>query len=472
MEVKQTQVDLQLLTKDELIQIILDLQERIKILEASLGKTSTNSHKPPSSDGLKKKNPTKSQRKKSGKKSGGQVGHEGNTLKPSSSPDEVIEYRIDNCINCQHDLTNSPEQQPIYRQEIDIPIIKPKITEHVLQVKTCPHCRHINQASGPAHLNQRVQYGPRVKSLIIYFNEQQLLPLERTQALFSDCFLLPISEGTLVNTAEQCYELLEQTEQATQAFLLNSAVNHFDETGVRVSGKTQWLHVVSNEHATLYQVHPKRGCDAMDTMGILPNYTGISVHDHWRPYFKYTGCEHSLCNAHHLRELTAMHEHYEQGWAKRMYEHLLKIHDAVEEAKSNEQCELSAELLTSYSSTYDDILNSGIVEIPLMSPSSGTRGRKKQHAAKNLYDRLIDYKAEVLRFMYDFRVPFSNNLGEQDIRMTKVKQKISGCFRSDEGAKRFCRIRGYISTARKCGKDILDAIEAVFQGQPLTPSVG
>jgi transposase len=244
--------------------------------------------------------------------------------------------------------------------------------------------------------------------------------------------------------------------------LMASPVINCDETSVRINGKTRWCHVASNHTNTAYFCHNKRGTDAMNEMGILPKYKGVAVHDNWKPYFTYKDMSHSLCNAHHIRELRGINENYDQSWAKEMRKHLLDINSVVNAHKQEGKDCLPEEKIKRHSERYDAILNSATTQIPALKPAEiipKKRGRSKQHPAKNLHDRLTNQKNETLRFMYNFRVPFTNNQAEQDVRMTKVKLKVSGCFRSQEGADRFCRIRGYISTSRKRGLNILQSIE-------------
>jgi transposase len=273
----------------------------------------------------------------------------------------------------------------------------------------------------------------------------------------------------LVKKHGQLYEQLSQSESIVWVNLIASPVINCDETGVRIKGKNRWGHVISNGANTAYFCHGKRGVDAMNEMGILPNYKGVAVHDHWKPYFTYKDMRHSLCNAHHIRELRGINENYEQPWAKEMRQHLLDINAMVNEYKNAGKSYLPSKEIKKLSEQYDAILNVGLTQIPVINPTSTKtkkRGRIKQHPAKNLHDRLTNQKMETLRFMYDFRVPFTNNQAEQDIRMAKVKLKISGCFRSQEGAERFCRIRGYISTSRKRGLNVLRSIEIAIRGHP------
>jgi transposase len=453
----------------ELNAIITEQSNKIKELEERLKKHSQNSNQPPSTDQYAKKSRPKSEREKSGKKAGSQPGHKGATLHQIQSPDEIIYCHVDQCEACCCNLSSVESKKYIARQECDIPQIKPKITEYRMTVKICPKCKLTNKAKCPKKLTQPIQYGERIVSLAAYLHYSQLIPLKRVQCMFSDLFSLSISEGTLVNRSDQLHKQLSFSESKVHENLIASPVNNCDETSMRVNDKTRWLHVVSNNANTVYFCHNKRGTDAMNAIGILPQYKGTIVHDNWKPYFTYKNMTHSLCNAHHIRELRGINENYNQSWAKEMRRHLLNVNTVIKEHKNAGKDDLPKEVIIKFSEQYDAILKLAISEIPTLkttSTKSKKRGRIKQHPAKNLHDRLTKQKEETLRFMYDFKIPFTNNQAEQDVRMTKVKLKVSGCFRSQEGADRFCRIRGYISTSRKREINIIQSLENAIRGQP------
>jgi len=455
------------LTKKKLVTEILLLAARIKELEDKLAKNSRNSSKPPSSDGYDKPAP-KSQRKKSGNKPGGQKGHEGSRLAPVAEPDNVEEIEIENCEKCGKSLAEAEVLETESRQEFDITEPEKKVTEYRAKTKRCSHCGHINKAKFPDHITQETQYGPRIKSQITYFNQNHLIPFNRVQEIFVDLYSVHISQGTFVNINNVYYEKLASHDEAKKKQLIESRQAHFDETGIRVKGKLNWLHVSSTDKLTYYEIHEKRGQEAMDAIGILPNFNGTATHDHWKCYFSYS-CDHSLCNAHHTRELDYAAERYNQQWAKDLPGVLIKIKDA--KAKKQEQGieQFNAEEIKKYEGEYNRILENGLKEMPPAPPSKNKRGRPKQHKAKNLWDRLHDYKKETLGYMYDFKIPFDNNQGERDIRMCKVKHKVSGCFRSTKGGEVFCRIRGYISTVKKNGKNVLESLVKAYQGDPYIP---
>jgi transposase len=453
-----------------LVEKLGKLEERVEALEGKDKKNSSNSSKPPSGDGFGKK--TKSLRTKSQKKTGGQIDHPGSTLEWSSEVDVVVEHKVEECHECGASLATEPVQIVWARQVYDIPPIELLVYEHRAEVKNCPHCGVENQAEFSPFANSVVQYGPRLKSMMMYLMEGQLLPSARTCEVLSDIVGVSVSEGTLFNTRSQCFEQLAPIASTIQAAIVTSDVVHFDETGMRVNGKLWWLHVACTDGLTYYFVHSKRGSEAIDEMEILPQFEGKAIHDGWKSYQHYN-CEHFLCNAHHLRELMFMWEQYQQAWAIQMLILLGSIKSQVDEA-SLAQTPLAADVLQAYLTRYQTILDQGFAANPPLAPPSTKQprksgGRQKQSPARNLLDRLQNQQASVLGFMSDFDVPFDNNQAERDIRMVKLKQKISGTFRSESGAKMFCRIRGYISTLRKQGFNVLDAFISLFSGHPQSP---
>jgi transposase len=453
-----------------LVEKLGKLEERVEALEGKDKKNSSNSSKPPSGDGFGKK--TKSLRTKSQKKTGGQTDHPGSTLEWSTEVDVIVEHKVEQCHECGTSLAIEPVQTEWARQVYDIPPIELKVYEHRSEVKNCPHCGVENQAEFPSFANSVVQYGPRLKSMMVYLMEGQLLPSARTCEVLSDIVGVNVSEATLFNTRSQCFERLAPIANIIQAAIVNSQVVHFDETGMRVNGQLWWLHVACTDGLTYYFVHQKRGHDAIDEMEILPQFQGKAIHDGWKSYQHYN-CEHFLCNAHHLRELMFIWEQYQQPWAIQMLILLGSIKSQVDET-SLAQTSLAADVLQAYLTRYQTILDQGFAVNPPLPPPPTTHrrprgGRPKQSPARNLLDRLQNQQASVLGFMYNFDVPFDNNQAERDIRMVKLKQKISGTFRSVAGAQMFCRIRGYISTLRKQGFNVLDAFISLFSGHPHSP---
>ena len=468
---------LQELNKDVLIELILKqneqidfLREEVKSLKDQLAKNSRNSSKPPSSDGLKKKPKPQSLREKGKRKSGGQQGHKGETLKQVRVPDYVEVHRVTSCPHCQADLSQVEVSGIEKRQVFDVPPIQIEVREHQGEHKDCPNCHTPVKAEFPEGVNQAVQYGVRLKAHAVYLNNYQLIPLARIGELFGDLYGQTPSEAFVLNANTDLQQAIEPTLKEIEAQLKQADVVHCDESGMRVEGKLNWLHVLATQQLTSYAVHRKRGQEAMRDIGLLEQLDGCAVHDGWVSYFLFDNCTHALCNAHHLRELRFVFEQYDQTWASQMFELLLDIKHEIAECPV-EQMSLSAERLEHYEHQYDTLLQQGFeANPPPEHPPPKKRGRKKQPPPKNLLDRLQKYKAETLAFMRDFRIPFDNNLAERDVRMMKVKQKISGTFRTRLGAETFCDIRSYISTVRKQEGIVIQAIYDALLGRPFMPA--
>lgn len=451
---------------------IVQLEERVKSLEERLNKNSRNSSKPPSTDNFAHEKPKpKSQRVKSGKKVGGQEGHIGTTLKMVDNPDETELYKMEKCKNCGKYQKDIKVKDYEIRQVFDIPPASIRVKEHRAEVKICT-CGCINTADFPEDVKYPVQYGPRLTGLAVYLHDYQLIPYDRCCELLSDVCGCVISPATLIRAEKICFDKLEYFENEVKKLLSQSPVVHFDETGMRINGQRHWLHVASTSQMTYYMAHMKRGSEAMDDMEILPGFTGTAVHDFWKPYFKYD-CNHSLCNSHLTRELTGIYENYNQPWSNGMKVLLLDAKKCVDETRTTSNC-LEPDQIIQFEKRYDEITKIGIGEnpSPIISQSrSKKRGRKSQSKPKNLLDRFIGYKGDILRFIHDFDVPFENNQAERDVRMMKVQQKISGTFRSSQGADSFCRIRGYISSVKKNKLSVIDAIQDALSGKPFFPNI-
>jgi transposase len=449
----------------ELFEIIERLEARIVELEGQLGKDSHNSSKPPSSDWVKKPAANnKSLRAKGQRKVGGQKGHKGHTLKFSAKPDKIEIQKAGHCEHCFHSFSEEDVIGFQARQVVDLPELKMQTTEYRALQSHCPCCQHTTQAQFPIGVDHRVQYGKGIKALSVYLKNYQLIPYERQSELFADVFEHTPSLALLVEAQQQCHQNLKSLEQMIKSALLQAPVVCFDESGLRVEGSGHWIHSASTADLTLYFIHKKRGTEAMREADVLPHYAGIAVHDGYHSYPTFKNCEHALCNAHHLRELTLMFEHYGQEWAMFMMVLLKDTWRIVKRHKALGLNTLSQSLKDSINACYDYILAEAFKEIAqLPIPPPNKRGKPKQHPAKNLYDRLYKRKVEVLRFMCDFRVPFDNNQAERDIRMIKTQQKISGTFRTLQGAKVFCRIRSYLSTLKKQGQNLLFGIQAAIE---------
>ncbi len=381
-------------------------------------------------------------------------------------------HRVERCEYCQASLAEVKAKRIIKRQVFDLPEVSIEVTEHQVEVKECPVCGKTNRALFPEGVSRAVQYGPRIKAQAVYLNQQHHIPVERTREVLKDLYGDAPSAATIVAACQEMAERVKPVNEAVREYLVRTEEPvHCDETGMRVAGKLHWTHVASTEQATYLEVHPKRGREALDDIDILPRRQGIAVHDGYSSYNQYPGVKHARCNAHHLRELTFIAEQYEQEWASRMIELLLEIKEAVEEAKEAGRSSLESQQRSDFEGRYDRLIAEGFeMNPPPPEPAVKKRGRKKQGKPRNLIKRLERYKQEALAFMYDFRVPFDNNLAERDLRMVKLKQKVSGCFRTLEGAQTFCRIRSYISTSRKNGQRVLETLVMALTGKPFYPS--
>ena len=415
------------------------LKERLEELERRLGLTSQTSSKPPSTDGFRKPAPASS--RTSTKPFGGQKGHKGKTLKQVTHPDERVSLPVTECVVCKACLASDKAIDVMNRQVFEV-----KVSRHVVQyeadVKVC-RCGKRNVASFPEGVNSPVQYGNSAKSLGIYLM-QHFVPKDRCSQVFQDLFQIPMSDTTLMKFEEECALNLTPCYDALLESLSQTSVKHLDESGLRVNKLLYWLHVLSNKMMTYYHVDKKRGYSWEGLEGTL-------VHDHWKSYYRIDHVKHALCNAHHLRELNAVSEMDQEAWAQPMIDLLLDAHHSDQGAEE-------------ISKRYDQLIDEGLVyhESHLL-PNHGKRKRSKRRPGHNLLLRLKDYKADTLRFLYEEGVPFTNNQAEQDIRMVKVKQKVSGCFRSEEGAKEFAKIRSFVSTLRKQGLNLLEHLQLACQ---------
>lgn len=444
--------------------VIKSQASRIKELEDQLCKNSSNSSKPPSSDGLAKPSP-KSTRKKSDKKAGGQKGHKGTTLKMVENPDKTMLHQVCWCESCQRDLSKVGAIAIDRRQVYDLPLMKMLVIEHQSESKKCK-CGHITKAEFPQGVDRYIGYGSNIKGLITYLQNYQLLPYDRTKELVQDLFGHSLSTGTLANINQKAFDRLDTFEENLKSLLHLSSLAGFDETGFRVLAKRLWLHSCSTNRYAYYAVHQKRGREAMDDIGILPKFKGTAIHDFWKSYFHYD-CKHGLCNAHTLRELIFVKERFEQNWAEQLRQLLLKMKQAKQKAILQGKTALSKATLKKYRQTFESIVEQGFEQNPFKPPKVKKRGRPKKSPPLNLLTRLKNHTDDYLRFLYDFKVPFDNNFSERDIRMMKVKQKISGCFRSMIGARRFARIRSFIVTARKQNVNAFKALTNLFEHQSI-----
>ncbi len=456
----------------KIILMVENLEERIKELEAKLNMNSSNSSKPPSTDNkLTKKRKEKSTSKK---KRGAQNGHKGRTLKMVATPDTTEILHPTTCSCCNSSLIECDSVKFEKRQLFDLPDIKMQVTEYQAHTIECRKCHTLNKAEFPDNINAITQYGDNLKSFVSYLNAYQMLPYERIVEVIEDLASHKISVGTIYNFLNTHYDKLEEFETTLKQTLLKESVLNSDETGINIKGALHWIHVASSSVMTYYMLHQKRGRVAIDAMEIIPNYKGILVHDHWRPYNYYTNCTHSYCNAHILRELKGITEKENTLWSTDMHRLLTNMNNAVHKAKNNEKTTISEAQIQKFTQNYEKIIKSANNNYypPPDTASKKARGRSKQEKGKNLLDRLSKYQKETLRFLSDFRVPFTNNLAERDLRMIKVKEKISGSFASFKGGEIFCRIRSYISTLKKNNIAVLQGLRNALAGKSYVPVGG
>ena len=441
---------------------IAQLEARIAELERQLGLNSGNSGKPPSSDGLKKK-PVRvsSLRERSGKKPGGQKGHPGETLRQSETVDATINHFPKACAGCGEALSEAMATDHIARQVFDLPEPQPLIvTEHRAHSCRCAACGTQTRADFPPDVKAPVQYGARIAGIVVYLLHGQFLPEKRLAALMADLFGVQLSTATIAAMSQNCAARFESFATAIYARIAAAAVKHLDETGLRIGGKTRWLHIAATVLLTFYRIASKRGA-------MPENLTGIALHDHWKPYYTLEGIRHALCNAHHLRELKALVEIEKEDWARKM-QRLLRLACHATNLARERGKPLPPRLIALFERRYDAILTEGLAfhaaQPALVRPErtgkAKARGRKRRRVGHNLLLRLGIRKQDVLRFLSDLTVPFTNNLAEQAARMMKLRQKISGGFRSAAGAADFAVIRSLLSTAKKQGWNMLDTLAA------------
>ena len=424
-------------------------------LHRRLGLDSSNSSKPPSSDGLKKRpRVLKSLRTRSGKPSGGQKGHRGDTLRQVAEPDRIVEHAAERCAHCQARLLAASKIGEEKRQVFDLPEKPLMVTEHRAAIHDCAACGRRTRADFPEGVVSPAQYGERVKAAAVYLNAQQLVPEERTAQVLADLFGAAACGASVAGWVGRKAEALAPVYRSIGACVAAAPVRCLDETGFRIAGKTRWLHTASTATHTFYRAGEPRSA--------VPELQGgVVVHDHWRSYYTLENVDHAFCNAHLLRELQAVCELDKEPWADALRMTLLDANDAVRTAKAQGATALAPETIKAFEDRYWAAVREGLAlhrSLPAFDPSPKSKKRKKQRPTHNLLIRFKTFKEATLRFLTDFTVPFTNNLAEQDLRMMKVKTKISGGFRTPQGAADFARLRSVISSARKQGFNILKAL--------------
>jgi transposase len=453
---------------DAVLALLLDLSRRVRDLEAKLAKNSGNSSKPPSSDGFSKptlKPMPQSQRKSSGRKQGGQKGHVGKTLLPTPTPDDVVDHLPDHCTHCQAQLpTTEPQNDYIRRQIFEIPPPQVIVTEHRAHRIVCPCCQQETRAAFPDGVDAPVQYGSRLLGLATYLHSVHLLPYSRCAQIVQDVTGAPFSAGSLHRALRVASDRLENFEQQVKQAVTSAPLLHVDETGSRVAGRLHWFHVRCTDTLTYLFHHQKRGKEAVSD---LLSYSGRLVSDFFSNYVT-LDCAHQFCGAHLLRELTYVEEVLKQPWAGKLKSVLETMVTACHRARERKVTKLwnAAELRNQF----DRCVAEGVSQNPLPTQTPA-RKRVARGKVRCLLDRLRDYRDEYLPFLFDLSLPFTNNQAERDIRMLKVKGKVSNCFRTDVGADVFCRLRSYVQTCQKQGISALGSLRSVFAGAPLLPSL-
>jgi transposase len=454
------------------------LKRRLAELGALIGKDSHNSSLPPSTDppGVRR---TGSLRCRTGRKVGGQPGHRGSTRQPEPCPDEVVTHAPAECRACGSALAEAEATRVERRQLIEVPPVRLLVTEHRAETKRCVSCGTETKAPFPAHVTAPVCYGPGLRSRAAYLHKYQLLPVARTSEAMRDLFGCAVSAGTVDRMTREGAEALSAAEAGIKDAVTASAVIGADETGLRVAGQSQWVHVARTDRLTHYACSPRRGKEAIDSIGILPAYTGTVVSDALCASRQYRQSRHALCGAHLLRELTYIKETCaeQQQWTDPLAKLLLEIKASGERVRAAGGHEIGEGQRAKFFRRYDRLVARAArlnPPAPRGSPPEKGASRlkvpktvRRKSPAPALIKRLQDCCEEVLRFMTDLRVPFTNNGSERDLRMIKLQQKASGCFRTTLGAERFCRIRSYLSSARKQGRPLLVALELAFAGQPV-----
>ena len=446
-----------------------------KELKRRLNMNSDNSSKPSSTDGYKKgdKNKNRSLKGKSDKKRWGQKWHKWATLLPFKKPDTIEVLEVATCSGCGWSLTDTPMVNIQKRQVLDIPEPTYFVHEYQWWEKQCPCCQTITKSQFPYGVVGDIQIGPNIKTHSCYIYNHGIVSYQRIAEYFQEIYQFSISQTSLMKFNKEGYVALDPVSQCISNAIKKDSIQHNDETGTRIAGSTKWIHVASTKLLTAYKAHRKRWWEAIADMWTLVGFLWKVVHDHWMPYFSYEECMHILCNAHHLRELIAViqNENTTTTWAQPMIDCILWAKKLKDEAISRGEDHLEEKILQEIHTEYQRVIVIGVWEYPEVLRQPGTRGKIKKPKGQNLLERLRKHEAGTLEFVHDFNVPFDNNLAERDLRMIKVRTKVSGCFRSFEWAEWFCRIRGYISTMRKQWLPIYPAMKSMFEGQVIFPNL-
>lgn len=446
---------------------LVGLVGRVEELERRLGQGPRNSHKPPSSEGYEKPAP-RSRRERTERKPGGQPGHEGRTLRQVQTPDELVVHRPGACGGCGAWLADAPVVSTESRQVFDLPEIVLRVVQHGLEHRRCG-CGQVTMAQAPVGVGAPAQYGPGVRALGTYLLAAQHLPLARTAELMSELVGAPISQGSLAGWYADAAADLDGFDAALRQGLAGAGVLGADETGIRVDGRLAWVHAARTDTLTRYTVSDKRGVEAMSAAGVLPALSpkAVLVTDFWSPYWSFD-VVHAVCGAHLGRELVAAAEVADQaGWAEPMDRLLCEINRTTVAARDVGAHALSPQLLATYRRRYGELVDAGWTANP--DHHTGQRGKRRRPKHVNLLDRLDTHREEVLRYAENLQVPFTNNGSEQDVRPLKIRLKVAGCLRTMAGAQAFCRLRSYLSTARKQNQSAVSVLRMLHRGNPWTP---
>ena len=446
---------------------IAELNQTIQELKEQLNKNSKNSSKPPSSDGLKKPTP-KSLRKPSGKKAGGQDGHQGTHLAVITAPDEIVKHMPSACEGCRHYQICKGTACVAEKRHVIDAVVTVNVTEHqTLELPICMLHGDTRRGDFPSDVKATVQYGENLQALAVALNTVGAVSIKRTHEILSGVFNIPIATGTISNMVKRCADSLSETVSKIKNKMIGSALGHFDETGTRVDKKLWWVHDASNCEYTYLDISPKRGTAGMEQCGVLPEFKGIAMHDCWASYWNYPNIQHVVCCTHLHRELTGIDEnHPDQKWASAFIDLLLEMKKVKDKAVEKGKDSLSYYHYHKFDKKYDALIEQARKENPLPETTVKKRGRKKKGKILALVERLANYKASVCLFIHNFNVPFDNNQAERDLRMIKVKTKVSGCFRTEEGARDYLKIMSYVGTAHKQGYNAYEAIKNAISGQP------
>ena len=456
-------------SNESLTTTIIELQETIKELKRQLDQNSQNSSKPPSSDGYHKPSP-KSQRTKTGRKPGGQKGHQGNNMTIPHAPDEVMKHLPEKCKTCPH-LTQCLQDDKIFicaekRYTVDA-VVTTKVTEHQsLKAENCPCGERPENGLFPENVKAYVQYGDSVSVLVGLLSTYGAMSAMRIHVLIGSLLGVKLSTGTVTSMVSKCAEKVGNVLQKIKKLIEAGHVGHFDETGARTGGELHWVHNSSTDKYTYQTINKKRGKDGIDANGVLLLFAGVAMHDCWSPYWKYEGIVHAICNAHLLRELTGIEEFEpDHTWATLFKTLLRSMKKAKERAEAKGKTELSYYLYHKFSQEYDRIMEIADKERPIPhDPPTKKRGRKKKGKERALIERLMLLKDAVCLFIHDFKVPFDNNQAERDVRNVKTKIKVAGCFRTDKGAQDYLDVMSFLSTGQKHEVSVFDALTAAFAG--------